>query len=1214
MILLFVLPAMPQSGTGAVSGSVTDQSGSFVPGATATLTNTATQVTLKTTTNDVGFYMFPGITPGSYSLSVEAPGMEKFEGTLTVQVQQRAVVDVTLRVGQIAATVTVRDVTPLTTLDNATLGHVLERERIEQLPINGRNIGTLLQTVPGMEGNRAYAQKTGTQDMLLDGAAIGDRLWGYTSQRRPPGLDTVQEFKVETNNSSAKMTRPVTVIVATKGGTNDLHGAAFETARNNAIGVARSRTDTWTKAPKLIRNEFGASAGGPVWLPGIYNGKNRTFWFFSYEAYRLAAESRWNGTVPTQAMRNGDFRGLTDSRGNLYKLYDPWTTNTTTWERQPFAYGGQLNVIDPARMSPLAKQLFAITPLPTHPDVNPLLDSNWWGKAPNTSRQYTITTRVDHRFTDNDRFFMRYTKGDEYTFSQDWNLPMLDMVAGSVRRIAPNQNAALSYVRTFSATFFNELLLSAAKDKRYKGTGEPGVKYADRLGLPNPLGAPGWPGIYDTGLDDYYFETDNTQDSPFTYFILDDNMTKIKGRHELQFGFHWRGDRLNILPDQQQPQGNHSFNSLATSLYDPTTARTAPSPTPFTGQNMGNMYLGVMTYSNQFVRGYWYSRGREYAAYFQDNYKVTPRLTLNLGLRYEFFPAYKEKNNFVIGFDFDKRAIVLGDTVENFYKTGATTPVIVQRFESLGAKFISYRDAGLPHNLVHNDYNDFGPRLGVAYRVGGGLRPLVVRGGYRLSYFPLPVRSWGVTMRSNTPSTARFYNNPNAAERSPDGIRNYLMRSVPTIVAGKNSSDAVSLNDPKSVLSLSRGSASVFSFDPNQPTSLAHDWNVTFEKEVMQNTVVRAGYVGNAGRNLDQNRAINNAMPDYIWYATTGLQLPTGEYSAVARRDWDQTVYGNLNRYQKTGYSNYHGVQLEAERRFNRGYGFQVFYNFGNAYTVTAMSEQAGGIAAVNQFLPGAVPQDTDQRNRFLNYGRDSSIPQHRVRWNWIAELPFGKGKLLGRNAGGFLDRLIGGWQIAGMGNWSTRWITLPTNVFPNLGSGKIEIYQKKYPIQDCTSGTCYPAYLYWNGYLPADKINSYNASTGKPNGYMGVPDTYKPAAQPLLPWPAKPSTSDPLYPYYGSNTVWLTLKNGTVQRITYNDNLPAWRNQYIHGPGSWGLDASLFKQVAITERVHIRINADFFNVLNRPGTPNAGGNGVLSMRSSALSPREVQLTGRVIW
>ena len=431
---------------------------------------------------------------------------------------------------------------------------MLERDRIEQLPINGRSVNSLLQTVPGIETGlatiRAYGSKTGSGEMLLDGAAMGDRFWGYTSGRRPPGLDTIQEFKVETNNSSAKYTRPTTVILSTKSGTNSLHGALFETIRNNAIGVARQRTDTWTSAPKYIRNEFGASVGGPVYLPKVYNGKDRTFFFFAYEAQRFAGALRFDGSVPTEEMRNGDMRGLVDSRGNLYRIYDPWTTDTATWQRQQISYGGQANVIDPKRISPLAKHLFSITPAPTHP-VNPMLDSNWWGVGDNTSRQYTTTTRIDHRFSERDSFFARYTRGREHSLQQTWNLPMLDKIAGSVNFIGESDSLALSWVRTFSPTFFNEVLATAAHHLRWKGTGMPGVKYTEGLGLPNPLGVEGWPSLSGTGFSNYSFSSDNTQGSPFTYFIVDDNATKIVGRHELQFGFHWRGDRMNIIPDQQ---------------------------------------------------------------------------------------------------------------------------------------------------------------------------------------------------------------------------------------------------------------------------------------------------------------------------------------------------------------------------------------------------------------------------------------------------------------------------------------------------------------------------------------------------------------------------------------------------------------------------------------------------------------------------------------
>ena len=277
-IVLMVCSAWPQASTSTVRGTVLDQTGAAIPAASVSLANTATNVTLKTTSSQVGFYTFLGVVPGLYRLTVEANGMQKFEVTLTVQVQQAAVVDAAMKVGQTTTTVEVRDVTPMLVGDNPTLGHVLERNRIEQLPINGRSVFSLLQTVPGMEGTRAYGLREGSHEVVLDGAAQSDRLWGGT-QNRPPGLDTIQEFKVENSNSSAKFTRPTTVVMATRSGTNEFHGALFETHRNNSIGKARSRTDSYKKPPLLVRNEFGASAGAPVVIPHLYNGKDRTFWF-----------------------------------------------------------------------------------------------------------------------------------------------------------------------------------------------------------------------------------------------------------------------------------------------------------------------------------------------------------------------------------------------------------------------------------------------------------------------------------------------------------------------------------------------------------------------------------------------------------------------------------------------------------------------------------------------------------------------------------------------------------------------------------------------------------------------------------------------------------------------------------------------------------------------------------------------------------------------
>jgi hypothetical protein len=1209
--------AWSQSSTATVSGTVTDQAGAFVPAASVQLTNTSTSVTLRTTTNEVGFFLVPGVIPGHYRLLIEAPGMQKFEATLVVQVQQSVVVDVTLRLGQVTTTVEVHDATPLLTVDRPTLGHVLERTRIEQLPINGRALTNLLVTVPGTEGLRAYGMRLGSHETVLDGAPLGDRNDGGLTMRQP-GLDTVQEFTVETNSSSARFSRPTSVVIMTRSGTNQFHGSLFETHRNNAIGKARRREDYYVKPPQLVRNEFGASAGGPFLLPGFYDGRNRTFWFFAYEGTRNVNPATMGARVPTEAMRRGDFRDLKDAQGRQYLIYDPWTTNPVTWERQQFAYRGQLNVVDPALISPLAKYLFDITPLPTHPDVNPLVANNWWGPAENTIRDWTATFRADHNFSERDRFFARYTQGnfDRRQQRTDYNLPVLDKVAGRVHTRAPNKNLAVNWIRTISPTFFLEFVVSGSRQADWAGSGEPGRRYADELGLPNPFGVDGFPKIDATAaLPGYRFWSHNTRGVPYFYGIVNPSATKIRGRHELQFGFHFRYDQLNILPDQQQAQGRHDFNTGATSLYDPRSARTNPLPVAYTGHGMANLFLGIANYSNRFQRSYYYVREKEYAAYLQDNVKVSPRLTLNLGLRWELWPGLREKNRILSSFDMDRRAIVLSRSVEELYRIGATLPAIVNRYVEQGARFVTAAEVGLPPgSLFETSKKDFGPRLGLAYRALEGPSSFVLRGGYRISYFHIPARTWVPRMALNSaPFVANFQTSLVGAAYTPDGIPNYGMRSIPTVIAGKNSRDAVDITDARA---LARGSAGGLFFAKQMPEPRAQDWNLTAEKEIWPAAVFRISYVGNHTARLEQRYTYNEPTPEYIWYVTTGLPLPTGEYANVARRPYDQTVYGMLEQYQRTGWSNYHGLELELERRYARGVGFQVFYNLGNALaaanTSTEASDDVPAIPELNQFLPGAVPADLHERNRFLNYRRDISIPKHRIRWNWIVDLPFGRGRWLGKNVGRGWDRLIGGWQIAGLGTLRSNYFALPTGIYPT--GERIELYGYQYPIQDCTSGVCYPGYLWWNGYIPANRINSTDAQ-GRPNGIMGIPENYRPAGQPLIPWPKHPDPRDPLFPFYGTNTVWVTLRNGVVQRTTYNDNLHPWRNQYLPGVRQWGLTAAVFKTIPLNEQLRLRFNADFFNVLNMPGNPNAiGADGVLRTQTSGQAARELQLTLRLSW
>ncbi len=307
-----------QSSTSTVRGSVRDSTDAVIPSASVTLTDTATGVERKTVANQAGLFVFPGVIPGPYHITMTAAGMQTYEATLTVQVQVDAEVNGVLTVGQATTTVHVMDVTPMVQTDSPTLGHLLETQRIQELPVNGRGYQNLLITVPNLTWSsqgfgigalvQAYGLRPGTTTLTFDGAAQNE-VWEGWDVARTPDLDTIQEMQVETNNSSAKFTRPTTIIMSSKSGTNQLHGGLFYTNRNSGYGVARMRQDTFIKPPYLNRNEWGESVGGPVYIPKIYNGHNRTFFFFSWEDIRSLQYTTSQQSFPTDRHAERRFPG-----------------------------------------------------------------------------------------------------------------------------------------------------------------------------------------------------------------------------------------------------------------------------------------------------------------------------------------------------------------------------------------------------------------------------------------------------------------------------------------------------------------------------------------------------------------------------------------------------------------------------------------------------------------------------------------------------------------------------------------------------------------------------------------------------------------------------------------------------------------------------------------------------------------------------------------
>lgn len=1209
--------AFAQTGTGNIQGTVTDATGAVVPRAKVTATHTATTREYNNVTNEIGFYLFPTMQSGDYVIQVELPGMETWRGQLRLVAGQSAVINVSLKTGSTTTQITVAgDVTPLVTTNSPTLATVVERERIEQLPINGRFVTNILyMTTPGVESGsvpRVWGLRYATE-LLQDGAVLENREW-QSIPARPPGLDTIAEVRSETNNSSAKMNRPGTFMLTTKSGTNEIHGSLFETLRNSGIGVARARQDFYTKPPPLARNEFGASLGGPVFIPKIYNGRNRTFFFFAYEGYQLRESSTRNVSVPTLEMRGGDFNGLVDAAGRRFTIYDPLTT-TATWSRQPFSG----NRIPANRMSPLAKYLYEVTPLPTHPD-NPIVNSNWFGTGFNQTRQHTETVRIDHKVNDANHLFFRYSHSPattSRTSSPYGQSPTtLDRRANAFIDGQQNDSGIANWTHTFSPTFFSETLVTVARDYRgqlpFTGTEE----ISSTLGLPNPFGGVGFPRIpyslsTSTAFGMNYDSSINPTINYGKIFNVDQNFTKVYGRHEFQFGGRMRYEQLETLNDQQISQGQLDYNNVGpTALYDPTSG-TAFGPTPFTGHVAANFFLGIGTYQAQFNRSWYRPRVHERALYFQDNFKVNSRLTLNLGLRWEYNSPINERDQTIFGFDEKTKSIILSRTIDDLVQRKILLPAIVNAYTSLGMTFTTPDAAGLPKSLTYSNLWDFGPRAGFAYRLGDSNKTTVIRGGYSIFAYPESLRLFAGNTQNTIPGRGNVSNNPNAAEQSPDGLPNYLLRSVPTIIAGVNSQNAL---DTSRASGITRGGGATYFLDPRQPTARAHQWNFLVEREIFANTVVKVGYVGTHGTRMSQWYSFNDPSPAYVWYETTRQPFPTGQFANVARRPFDQQLYGTMQRYQKTGWSNYNGITLEMEHRYSKGFAYQIFYVMSNAMRVAGDGWRDDILRPANYYMPGSVPEDDKARNRLLFYRRDTGIPKHRVNWNFLVDLPFGRGKLIGRNAGRFVDTLIGGWQLAGNGSLISRYFALPTSYWGP--QNPVEIYGKKYPIQDCRSGVCYDGYLYWNGYIPAHRINSTDPRTGLPNGVMGVPTDYKPFQTPIVPTPANGGTpGDPNAPFYESNNVVVPLSNGVQQRVGFDTGFHPLVNQYFLAPMLWNMAASAFKSIPITERVFLRMNVDFLNnVFNMPGTGVPGGDGIITNRFSANAPRVLQLTMRLTW
>ena len=978
--------------------------------------------------------------------------------------------------------------------------------------------------------------------------------------------------------------------LVSRSGTNEFHGTAFETHRNNSAGLLARRRENpiGFKPPKLIRNEFGVSAGGPLWLPKplfgplSHDGRNKTFWFAAYEGLRERSSRLTDEpTVPTAAMWGGDLSNIVNASGIKTIIYDPLTSTGPNGVRTPFPN----NIIPANRISPFAKIMQSLTAAPTN-NNNPKLAVNFQGFYPVKNDTDNLTIKGDHNISENDRLSVRWTRSTRKAATEGGvfgNPINVEAGFGTLRSDQNINNVSITQTHTFSPTLVNELLVGMHRSYKDSGTLSDFTDWPQRLGTPNPFGAKGWPVIG----GGFSWSRDNIKPEALTGGVLENNVTWNKGAHAIQFGGKYRREWNNIA-ELQQPQGSHDFGGAWTALYAPND----DAAVPFTGNGFASLLLGLPTYlSNQYNRGFFYFRQSEKGLYFTDRWKATQRLTLTLGLRWDNWTPYREKFNRLVTVDTQTVATkfeVLTPGNHQIQSLPGIPPAVLGSWAARGLTYSTASAVGYPENLFRPDNNNFGPRLGVAFKLSD---KMVLRGGYGEYFWTMPLSQLLQAARTNPPLNLRFEN----IATTRNATLNYplIARPVATDLIG-----GATVNT-QGIVTLPPFAQSIMAWDGrNWKDGRAQSFHVSLERELPFQTALRVSYIGEHGRDLEQKFALNTREAEFNYISRTKLAPPANRDLLRVNPNWNVA-----NAVNRTGYSNTHSGQVELERRFSKGVAFQWFYVFSSSFATTDAggfdsgntginSGGGGGQVPENINLFGAPNLSYDQRLRLV-YFRSTNVPQHRIRYNTIVDLPFGRGKMFGGNASGFVNQFIGGWQVAAIGDWRSG---LRMSVSPGLYQfGDIRIDANQRPEMTIFGQR---QRLWFRGdFNPA-------LATNVTGGNLTA----------LVPLAYGERVARPLGPNF-NNQLPITLANGTVRNVPIGELYNYSPRANFFGPGAWNADLSLFKNFRFLEAGNIRFTADFFNAFNHPVdvAPNTT-TGLQNLGVQANTPRTIQLSLRVEW
>jgi hypothetical protein len=980
-----------QQGRGTIFGTVTDPSGAAILGVKVTILNTGTNTTVLTETNSEGYYTSPPLIVGKYEVTAEQAGFKKgVQPEIVLQVDQHAKVDFELQIGAVAESVMVVGGVPLINTENASVGQVIENKRVVDLPLNGRNAFALVLLSPDVHSNAGPVQSgfadrgtslsdfsinggpNAANNMLVDGTVAQNSY--YPDLNGNLAVDAVEEFKVQSGSMSAEygFTLGGVINVATKAGTNGLHGSTYEFVRNNVFDARN------TFALRLLPfryNQYGAAAGGPLVLPKVYNGKNKTFFFANWEQYNYINYGYSITSTPPLDQRTGDFSKLFTATGQLIPIYDPAATtqnpNASGYIRSVFPG----NMIPGSRLDAVAQNVNKFFPAPNLTPSNAFTQANNYFSAirgTQSMRQYTI--RGDQHISDRDSLFARYTYYVAYTDNASGPSPSgtwPDWAVNGRYDHFGTHNIALDETHTFSPSLINEFRVGLARQNFPFQSASYNQGWASKLGLPASVPNTVFPSINITGYVQLGIPTVGFRGALTWDFT--DTVTVVKGSHSLKLGAEYRLLQGNNY-QASYPSGQFNFVSGLTGN---------PQSQSGTGSAYAAFMLGAVSTAQGTTHLGESEKGFTMSGFVQDDWRVTKKLNVNLGLRYDYQQPPYERNCGTSNFN----------------------PFVTNTLVNLkGALQYACKDYG--NGYWNSDYKDFAPRIGLAWDPFGTGKT-VIRAGYAV-FFP---GTFNLTYFGNTAGFAGTTTSYNPAGGNSNLPAFTLAQGFPTPL----------IQPLGSALGPSFLLGQGVSYDQaNAKTPTSQQWTFSVQKQIKGGWVVDAAYSGNHGTHLVAGNYGLDQLPDQYLNLGTALQNPVpNPYAGVvpgslgsATITQQQSLlpypyYSGISvRNPHLGNSIYHAGLLTAQKRFSNG--LTVLASYTKAKLISDSVNAPINFGAVEQ--TGTNGYQDGLFNRRLERSIDPTDVPQRLALSAVYELTAGKGKALdSHNA--FVNTVIGGWQ-----------------------------------------------------------------------------------------------------------------------------------------------------------------------------------------------------------